>query len=105
MARDFRTLIKSPLLGLLTLIAGVLTTCVLPSRIVFGQETTKPAEPPLDESVNVQALLDARLATEDLDLGWIRLFDGQSLLGWKATSEVDWKVEKGEIGGRKVRCL
>jgi hypothetical protein len=60
-------------------------------------ETTKPAEAPLDESVNVEALLESRLPTEDLDLGWIRLLDGQSLLGWKATSEVDWKVQDGAI--------
>jgi hypothetical protein len=60
-------------------------------------ETAKPAEAPLDESVNVEALLESRLPTEDLDLGWIRLFDGQSLLGWKATSEVDWKVQDGAI--------
>ena len=57
----------------------------------------KPAEAPLDESIDVDALLAARLGTEDLDLGWIRLFDGQSLLGWKSTSNANWKVENSEI--------
>ena len=57
----------------------------------------KPAEAPLDESVDVDALLAARLSPEDLDLGWIRLFDGQSLLGWKSTSNANWKVENSEI--------
>ena len=57
----------------------------------------KPAEPPLDPSVDVQGLLDARLSKEELDLGWIRLFDGQSLIGWKSTGNADWKVEEGEI--------
>lgn len=57
----------------------------------------KPAEAPLDESIDVDALLAARLGTDDLDLGWIRLFDGQSLLGWKSTSNANWKVENSEI--------
>lgn len=107
MARDFRSLTKSTLLVLVALSIPVLTTHAPSASSVLGQEdskpaapktpTPKPAEPPLDESVNVEALLEARLPTEELDLGWIRLFDGQSLLGWKSTGQVDWKVENGEI--------
>ena len=29
--------------------------------------------------------------------GWISLFDGQTLFGWSATSQADWRVEDGEI--------
>ena len=29
--------------------------------------------------------------------GWISLFDGSTLYGWKQVSQADWKVEKGEI--------
>lgn len=29
--------------------------------------------------------------------GWIALFDGQSLFGWQATSDANWRVEDGEI--------
>jgi hypothetical protein len=107
MARDIRSLIKSSLLGLMALSGPVLSICAPTAPRVFGQEATKPqsqktpaqkpAEAPLDDSVNVEALLEARLPAEELDLGWIRLFDGQSLLGWKASSEVDWKVDNGEI--------
>jgi hypothetical protein len=29
--------------------------------------------------------------------GWINLFDGETLFGWQATSDANWKVENGEI--------
>ncbi|MEM1156860.1 MAG: DUF1080 domain-containing protein [Verrucomicrobiota bacterium] len=29
--------------------------------------------------------------------GWIELFDGATLLGWKAQGEVNWRVENGAI--------
>jgi len=37
------------------------------------------------------------LTEEELDAGWIRLFDGRTLYGWKAASEVDWRVIDGTI--------
>lgn len=115
MSRDIRTLMKSTirssLFGIATLSLPILSTDMLCDHRAIAQETKpktetkapaeKPAEAPLDESVNVEALLEARLPAEDLDLGWIRLFDGQSLLGWKATSDVDWKVENDHIVATK----
>ena len=115
MSRDIRTLMKSTirssLFGIATLSLPILSTDMLCDHRASAQETKpkteakapaeKPAEAPLDESVNVEALLEARLPAEDLDLGWIRLFDGQSLLGWKATSDVDWKVENDHIVATK----
>lgn len=115
MFRDFRTLIqttiRSTLFGIVTLSLPILSTELLCDHWAIAQEAKpkpqakapaeKPAEAPLDESVNVEALLEARLPTEDLDLGWIRLFDGQSLLGWKATSDVDWKVQNDHIVATK----
>ena len=38
-----------------------------------------------------------RLSPEQIQEGWISLFDGETLFGWKPTSEADWKVEKGAI--------
>jgi hypothetical protein len=29
--------------------------------------------------------------------GWIKLFNGQDLTGWKASEGVEWKIENGEI--------
>ncbi len=37
------------------------------------------------------------LTTEELQQGWILLFDGESLYGWKAASEANWKVADGAI--------
>ncbi len=37
------------------------------------------------------------LTKEELAAGWISLFDGQTLFGWKAHSEANWKVENGAI--------
>jgi len=37
------------------------------------------------------------LGSEELAEGWISLFDGQTLFGWKADSQADWRVEDGTI--------
>ena len=40
---------------------------------------------------------DNRPSAASLDQGWISLFDGETLYGWKAQTEVDWQVTKGTI--------
>lgn len=42
-------------------------------------------------------LVASTLAEDDLADGWISLFDGQTLYGWQAHSEADWRVEEGTI--------
>lgn len=37
------------------------------------------------------------LTRGDLEAGWIKLFDGHTLFGWKANSETPWRVEEGVI--------
>ena len=37
------------------------------------------------------------LTQEEIDDGWILLFDGESMFGWTAASPVDWRVEDGAI--------
>ena len=63
--------------------------------------TTAPQDktdaPPLDPNVDVEGLLASRLSAEELAMGWIRLFDGQSLTGWRDAGKADWRVENGEI--------
>ena len=38
-----------------------------------------------------------QLTSEELGAGWISLFDGETLFGWKAESKVDWTVVDGAI--------
>jgi hypothetical protein len=38
-----------------------------------------------------------KLTAEEIADGWIQLFDGETLFGWKAGSEADWKVADGVI--------
>src|SRR5438445_6837814 len=57
-----------------------------------GQSGAKVTEPP-------KLLSDADLAD-----GWIALFDGETLFGWKAASKANWEVKDGAIvvsGGEK----
>ena len=37
------------------------------------------------------------LSSQDLNDGWIRLFDGGSLFGWHAESDANWAIEDGAI--------
>ncbi len=57
----------------------------------------KVEKPKIDESVNMEGLMSAKLPPEQLDFGWIRLFDGQSLMGWKPSSQANWKIDDGSI--------
>jgi Domain of Unknown Function (DUF1080) len=57
----------------------------------------KKEEPKIDMSIDIESLVAARLSKEDLDFGWIRLFDGQSMMGWKPTSNANWKISNGVI--------
>jgi hypothetical protein len=45
----------------------------------------------------VALLLQARLSAEQLEQGWVRLFDGLSLLGWEDFGAANWRVEQGTI--------
>ncbi len=41
------------------------------------------------------------LAKEEIEQGWLSLFDGQTLFGWRATSNANWSVNKGVIHADK----
>lgn len=53
-------------------------------------------------------LLAAALPSEELEEGWIRLFDGQSLFGWFVVGKADWRIEDGILrvtrGERSYLC-
>src|SRR5687767_5024938 len=67
-----------------------------PSPAAAKAATAKVTDPP-------KPLTDAELAD-----GWISLFDGQTLFGWKAHSKADWQVKDGAIrvtsGERGLLC-
>jgi hypothetical protein len=45
-----------------------------------------------------QTSAEPKLLPQDLlDKGWIQLFDGQSLFGWKKSGDAKWEVESGEV--------
>lgn len=37
------------------------------------------------------------LTTEEVTAGWVRLFDGETMFGWKANNDVNWKVTDGVV--------
>ena len=68
-----------------------------PPKAIAPQADARPVDPPLDPSVDVEKLLAARLPTDELSVGWIRLFDGQSLTGWRISNDANWRVEDGVL--------
>ncbi len=68
-----------------------------PAKAIAPQADAKPVDPPLDPSVDVENLLAARLPSDELSVGWIRLFDGQSLTGWRKSNDANWRVEDGVL--------
>jgi hypothetical protein len=48
-------------------------------------------------------VLTAAAALSASDSGWLPLFDGKTLSGWKATGAAEWRVEEGAIVGRQGR--
>ncbi|MBI1349005.1 DUF1080 domain-containing protein [bacterium] len=58
---------------------------------ITNESTEQPAlEAPSEDGHN-------RLTRDELSEGWLRLFDGHTLFGWKPNSETNWRVENGVI--------
>lgn len=55
-----------------------------------------PVEPQIYE-IRAEALLAARLPSEEASAGWIRLFDGQTLFGWQIAGDANFRIEEGNI--------
>lgn len=66
-----------------------------------GQPPAKddgPIAPPVEIEIKADGLLKAQLTPEQLEQGWVRLFDGQSLFGWFVVGNADWKItEEGTL--------
>jgi len=68
----------------ITLLGLALTGCGADRASNTSQETK---DKPVRSNLELATLSD-----EELTDGWISLFDGQTLFGWKAHSEADWQV-------------
>lgn len=47
--------------------------------------------------IEIDAAPDLPLSGAQVAEGWIALFDGNSLFGWRAETDANWRVEAGEI--------
>ncbi|MEM7456712.1 MAG: DUF1080 domain-containing protein [Planctomycetota bacterium] len=60
----------------------------------------QPHEPRIQDTAADVAgddLFVGELSPEDITIGWLSLFDGESLFGWRAACDADWKVVDREI--------
>ncbi|MBX3423050.1 MAG: DUF1080 domain-containing protein [Pirellulaceae bacterium] len=81
------------------------------SQVSSAQEATEPsvAEQPLDLTVEQGAielaayeieadkLLSSALSEQQLEDGWVRLFDGYTLAGWSIVGQADWQCRDGVL--------
>lgn len=82
---------------------------VSPEETPQSQATQAPVKPSASpESAKEQAEttltlgdLPALLSAEEIQEGWIELFDGKTLFGWKANNDVNWSVADGVIQADK----
>lgn len=64
---------------------GKVAAGIVPTAISAGQQEELTTE------------LTPGLTPSEIAAGWLSLFDGETLYGWKAESAVDWQVVDGEI--------
>src|SRR5437773_12518033 len=41
--------------------------------------------------------LHKRLTADEIATGWISLFDGRTMFGWKANNDVNWQIVDGVV--------
>lgn len=64
----------------------------------LAEPTTPVPDPGGEPAVDaVAANADPLLRPDQWQEGWIALFDGETLFGWKPNSELNWRVEDGVI--------
>ena len=65
-----------------------------PSEVVAKPKTDGKTEPAEAALASVPKVL---LTREQLEDGWVQLFDGETLFGWEANSGANWSVQDGMI--------
>lgn len=80
------------------LIVSIFSVITWPEIAVSQQQAAlSPPEIGYETTGENDDLNTCGLSWEQIDSGWIALFDGESLFGWKAESKANWRVEQGEI--------
>ena len=74
---------------ILTFVALILVAC--------GTQTAQGTAPKAKGGQDQAVGAENRLHPESLAQGWISLFDGETLFGWKAQTDVDWTASEGAI--------
>ena len=77
-------------------VAGLMLSLFF-TGLARAQTGTDPAVSNSGGQLDLERLLAARLAEEELREGWIRLFDGQTLMGWAPSDEANWHVVDNTI--------
>jgi hypothetical protein len=75
---------------------------------VRAQTVAEPSVASSSSELDLERLLAARLSDEELREGWIRLFDGQTLMGWTPSDGANWHVVDSTIvateGNNSLLC-
>lgn len=64
------------------------------SVVIVEALTTRAAEVP---PAAADSESSRHLTQEEIEAGWLELFDGESLFGWRNEGDANFRVEKGEI--------
>lgn len=73
--------------------AVLFAVLLIAPAVAAGQSSSK--EPPAGSAKQNQ------LSRQEIEAGWIRLFDGETTFGWKANSSANWKITGGVISADK----
>ncbi|MBA4032920.1 MAG: DUF1080 domain-containing protein [Planctomyces sp.] len=70
------------------------STSTTAATAAAAQQSTPTAVPALEVP---SADAHNQLSPDEIEAGWIKLFDGHTLFGWQPNSEAKWTVANGEI--------
>ncbi len=72
---------------------------ICPIAAGFQDESDRKRVPDLtvSEPIHAELATTPGISTDEILDGWISLFDGQTLFGWKSVSQANWHVAEAEI--------
>jgi hypothetical protein len=78
------------------------------AAVVENEDSEEVEIAPTTYELNAESLLSSALPDEQLEQGWVRIFDGQSLAGWFMVGNANWQVKDQTIkvtrGERSYLC-